>query len=121
MGRFGSQVQERIDEAKAKIKDWSQADFDRHQHEAQDIEIALAQAMADGLPIDSKTVSELIGRLHNWVGRGWNRVPNRQAFKGLADIYADHPDFRARYEGRRAGLTDYLVKAVKTYAERELA
>ena len=63
----------------------------------------------------------MIGRLHSWVGRGWNRVPTREAFTRLADIYADHPDFRSRYESRRPGLTDYLVKAIKSFAERELA
>jgi|SRR5579864_8011858 len=119
--RFGRQVQTRIDAAKAQVKGWSQADFDRHMAEAETIEIALAQAMADGLPPDSKDVGALIGRLHGWVGRGWNSPPGRNAFTRLADVYADHPDFRARYEGRRAGLTDYLVKAIKTYAERELA
>jgi DNA-binding transcriptional MerR regulator len=121
VNRFGNQMHERIDEAKAKMKQWSQADFDRHAHEAEEIEIALAQTMADGLAVDSTKVGELIGRLHNWVGRGWNRTPNRHAFAGLADIYAEHPDFRARYESRRAGLTDYLVKAIKAYAARELA
>ena len=63
----------------------------------------------------------LIGRLHDWVGRGWNRVPGRAAFTRLADVYADHPDFRAKYESRRAGLTDYLVTAIRAFADRELA
>jgi len=39
----------------------------------------------------------------------------------LADIYAEHPDFRARYENQRAGLTDYLVTAIRSFADRELA
>ena len=57
VNRLGSQVQGRIDEAKAKMKEWSQADFDRHLQEAEDIEIALAHAMADGLPVDSADVA----------------------------------------------------------------
>ena len=40
---------------------------------------------------------------------------------GSADIYAEHPDFRARYESCRAGLTDYLVTAIRAFADRELA
>jgi MerR family transcriptional regulator, thiopeptide resistance regulator len=119
--RFGSQAQAQIDEAKAKITQWSQADFDRHLHEGETIQIALAEAMADGLPAESDDVSKMIGRLHGWVGRGWNRTPSRDAFKRLAEVYAEHPDFRARYESRRAGLTDYLVKAIRAFADRELA
>ena len=56
-----------------------------------------------------------------WVGRGWNSTPNREAFTRLADVYADHPDFRARYENERAGQTDYLVTAIRSFADRELA
>jgi MerR family regulatory protein len=33
----------------------------------------------------------------------------------------EHADFRARYESRAPGLTDYLAKAINAFAERELA
>jgi DNA-binding transcriptional MerR regulator len=121
VSRLGSGVQTRIDDAKARMKDWSQADMDRHVTEVEAIEAALARAMADGLPANSPETRDLIRRLHAWVGRGWNRSPGRKAFTGLAKIYQEHPDFRARYEGRAAGLTDYLVEAVGAFAERELA
>jgi hypothetical protein len=39
----------------------------------------------------------------------------------LARIYQEHPDFRARYERRAEGLTDYIAKAIDAFAERELA
>jgi MerR family transcriptional regulator, thiopeptide resistance regulator len=120
VSRLGSGTQERINEAKARIKDWSQADMDRHLSEAEVIETAVAQAMSDGLPANSPEVGELIGRLHAWVGRGWNNSPGRKAFGGLAKVYREHPDFRARYESRAAGLTDYLVEAIDAFAEREL-
>jgi DNA-binding transcriptional MerR regulator len=120
--RFGPDVRARIEEAKAKVKDWSQADIDRHLAEVEPLEAALARAMADGLPADSPPVRDLIRRLHDWVGRGWNRsAPSRAGFIRLAEVYREHPDFRARYERRAAGLTDYLVAAIGAFAERELA
>jgi DNA-binding transcriptional MerR regulator len=121
VSRLGGNVRARIEEAKAKVKDWNEADFDRHLAEAQAIEAELARAMAEGVPADAPAVGELIGRLHAWVGRGWNRTPGREAFIGLAKLYQEHPDFRSRYEGRAAGLTDYLVAAIRAFAERELA
>jgi len=121
VNRFGNQVQARIDEAKARMQQWSQADRDRHLQEVKAIQAELAKAMADGKPADSEDVHELIRRLHDWVGRGWNSTPDREAFSRLADIYAEHPDFRARYENCRAGLTDYLVTAIRAFADRELA
>jgi MerR family transcriptional regulator, thiopeptide resistance regulator len=119
--RFGNQVRTRIDESRARMQQWSQADRDRHSHEVEAIQTALAEAMADGKPADSAEVHELIRRLHGWVGRSWNSTPGREAFTRLADIYDEHPDFRARYENRRAGLTDYLVTAIRSFADRELA
>jgi hypothetical protein len=63
----------------------------------------------------------LIGRLDGWIGRGWNRPPGRKAFIGLGQLYQEHPDFRARYESRATGLTDYIADAMWAFAERELA
>jgi DNA-binding transcriptional MerR regulator len=120
VARLGGGVQARIDEAKTRMKGWSQADFDRHLAEVEPIDIALAQALTNGLPADAPEVGELIRRLHSWVGRGWNEPPGRAGFIGLAKIYQEHPDFRARYEGRAPGLTDYIAKAINAFAEREL-
>jgi DNA-binding transcriptional MerR regulator len=121
VNRFGSRVQFRIDEAKARMQHWTQADHDRHLHEVEAIQTALVEAMAAEKPADCADVHELIRRLHDWIGRGWNSTPGREAFTRLADVYAEHPDFRARYESRRAGLTDYLVTAIRAFANRELA
>ncbi|SED12848.1 DNA-binding transcriptional regulator, MerR family [Rhizobiales bacterium GAS191] len=121
VARLGGQVQARIDAAKTRMKDWSKADFDRHLAEVEQIEVELAQALTKGLPTNSPAVGDLIRQLHAWVGRGWNDLPNRQAFIGLAKVYQEHPDFRARYESRAPGLTDYMAKAIGEFAERELA
>ena len=84
MKRFGGQVQAQINDTKAKIGQWSQADFDRHMHEGEAIQAALAEAMADELPADSADVRGLVRRLHDWVGRGRNRTPSGDTFKRLA-------------------------------------
>jgi MerR family transcriptional regulator, thiopeptide resistance regulator len=121
VNRFGSQVRAQIDEAKARMQQWSQFDLDRHFDEVKEIRTALAEAMANGLPPDSDEVRELIRRLHRWVGRGWNSTLSRDAFMLLAEVYAEHPDFRALYENCRAGLADYLATAIRAFADRELA
>jgi DNA-binding transcriptional MerR regulator len=120
VARLGGDVQARIDDAKTKMKGWSRAEFDRYLAEVEPIEVALAQALTKGLPASSPEVGELIRRLHGWIGRGWNDPPGRQSFIGLARIYQEHPDFRARYDGRAPGLTDYIAKAIGAFAEREL-
>ncbi len=119
--RFGGDMRQRIETSKAQFKDCSQADFDRAQAELEAIESGVAEALKQGLTADCTAVHGLIRRHHAWVGAQWKRTPTREAYIGLAEIYGEHPDFRARYEGRSAGLTDYLIQAMRVFAERELA
>ena len=120
VARYGDRMQARIDEANAQFKGWTQGDFDRVQAEFSALEDELAQALAQGLPAGSEAVRAITRRLHAWIGRSWNRPATAEAFRGLADLYEDAPDFRARYEARAAGLTEYLAAAMRLFAEREL-
>jgi DNA-binding transcriptional MerR regulator len=119
--RYGARGQEAIDTQKAVTRDWKQADFDRSQAEIAEIEQGLAEALAGALPADSERVQGLMRRLHAWVTRSWVAAPDRAAFRGLAQLYGEHPEFRARYEARAAGLTDYLTEAMEVFAARELS
>ena len=119
--RYGGDMQTRIDESKRAMKSYTQADFDALMAEAEAIEAALAKALTDGLPAGSEAVQAIMTRHCAWIGRSWNRAPTREAFTGLGQLYQEHPEFRARYDGRAAGLTDYLAEAMRVYAERELS
>ncbi len=119
--RFGEGVRTEIEGSKQRMHAQSQGQFDGLVAEIETLEGELAKAMADGLPADSASVSALIAQHHAWIGRSWNRVPTAEAYRNLALIYEDNPDFRARYEGRAVGFTEYLVEAVRAFAARELA
>lgn len=119
--RLGEGVNEEIADSKARFGKLSQGDYDGLRAEAEAIEVAMAKALADGLPADSDAVGTLMRRHAAWIGRSWNRTPTADAFAGLGRMYQDHPDFRARYDGRAPGLTDYLAEAMRAFAERELA
>ena len=119
--RYGGDMQTRIDESKRAMKSYTQADFDALMAEAEAIEAALAKALTDGLSAGSEAVQAIMTRHCAWIGRSWNRAPTREAFTGLGQLYQEHPEFRARYDGRAAGLTDYLAEAMRVYAERELS
>jgi len=118
--RYGPGVQWSIDAVKTAQKDWKQADFDRFQAEFAEIESGMAAALADGSPATADHAQALMRRLHAWVARSWAGPPNRVAFANLADLYDQNPDFRARYEAKAEGLTEYLGAAMKHFAETEL-
>jgi DNA-binding transcriptional MerR regulator len=120
VGRYPG-MQRVMDASKAVTKTWRQADFDSAQDEMEAVESGMAGALTSGLPVDSEHVQILMRRLSVLVSRYWTEPVTGPGFAGLANLYGEHPDFRARYEGRAAGLTEYLQAAMRLFAERELA
>ncbi|MDB5423769.1 MAG: transcriptional regulator, MerR family [Phenylobacterium sp.] len=119
--RFGGEVQGWIDESKATMKGWTGEDFARQETENEAIEADYATALAEGLPADCATVQAIVRRQHAWIGKSWNRAPTRPAFIALTEVFTGNPAFRARYEGRAPGLTEYIVAAMRAFAETELS
>ncbi|HYG27527.1 MAG TPA: MerR family transcriptional regulator [Caulobacteraceae bacterium] len=114
--RGGSETAQRIEQSKSAMKGWTRADFEALREETEAIEAGLAGAMAEGLPADSEPVRRLMRRHQAMIARAWGRPCEVAAFAGLADMYLAHPDFRDRYEGRAAGLTEYLAAAMRAFA-----
>ncbi len=113
-------MQGHIDHAKAGMSGWKQAEFDAMQAEADAIEAGMAKALVDGLPADCAAVTTLMRRQHAWIVKSWNRPAPAAAFSGLGQMYVDDPRFRERYDGRQAGLAEYMAAGMRSFAEREL-
>jgi DNA-binding transcriptional MerR regulator len=116
--RYGA---DKVEASKARMKGWQAADFQALQGDFETLEAGMAKALTDGLPADSAAVQAIMRDWAQWIGRTWGRAPTGEAFAGLGQLYQSHPDFRARYDGRAAGLTDYLAEAMRVFGERELA
>ncbi|HET6970757.1 MAG TPA: MerR family transcriptional regulator [Phenylobacterium sp.] len=118
--RLGERVKPVIAAAQDRVKGMTQAEFDGLMREVEAIEAEMAAAMAQGLPADSAAALAIVRRHHAWVGKSWNALPSAERYVGLAAVYAEHPEFRARYEDRAAGLTEYLGAAMRAFAAAEL-
>jgi DNA-binding transcriptional MerR regulator len=121
VAKFGPQMQGHIEHAKAGMKGWKQADFDAMQAEGEAIEAGMAEALADGLPASSQSVTALMARHRRWIEKSWNRPPLAEAFKGLGQMYVADPRFAEHYNRRQAGLAEYMAAAMASYADRELS
>lgn len=86
--------------------------------EGEAAETALAEQFLGGTDADSPALDPALARHREWVSRMWDRDCAPGAYAGLADLYLAHPDFRARYEARAEGFTDWLTTAMKAYAAR---
>lgn len=122
--RHGEPMRERIETAKdgirQRVRDLGRAGVESLQAEAGAIEQGMAKALSEGLPVDCESVRALMRRHRDWVAAGWNRLPTGDAFSGLAGLYLEHPDFKARYEAVQPGLTEYLAEAMRSFAEAEM-
>ncbi|MGQ3046275.1 MAG: TipAS antibiotic-recognition domain-containing protein [Niveispirillum sp.] len=91
-----------------------------HMAELAAVEVAIAQALRDGIEADDPRLDPMLNRHLDWVAASWGRRPEANAYAGLADIYRTHPDFRARYDALAPGLADYLPDAMEAFALRVL-
>jgi DNA-binding transcriptional MerR regulator len=118
--RFGDQVKPVIEASRARFQGMAPAQVAQTMADAEAIEAEFADALKAGLPADSEAVLGITRRHAAWVGASWNMAPTAERYRGLGQLFLDHPEFRARYEGRAPGLTEYLAEAMRVFAEREL-
>lgn len=118
--RFGGDMQARIDESRAKLEAaGGDPKIQAAMKDAEGVHAALTAAMEEGLPADSDETQAAVHRHYQWICNFW--TPNREAYAGLADLYLEHPDFRAFYDKAGGpGLVDYLAEGMTIYAERRL-
>lgn len=113
-------IRSHIDIAKKHTAAKSTSDRKGDMEVLQKCETEMAACMTAGESVDSAQMQTLLEQHRNWVSAQWGRECSPQAYAGLADMYAAHPDFSARYETIAKGFTDYLCAAMKKYAEAEI-
>lgn len=115
---YGSEVCERIEVSRRKMENLSPVEKDAMMSDLKDLEQQFAQKMLEGVPPESRSLDALIERHRAWVASSWGRECPPAYYAGLADIY-EHPDFTARYEAIERGLSEYLCKAMRSWASRQ--
>src|SRR5690606_37873274 len=116
--RYGGDMRERIDQRRAMYGKLSEAEKAAVMQQLAEIETDLAEGCRRKIPVDSPALEPVLERHRGWVSYMWDRPCPGEAYAGLADLYAAHPDFRERYERLEPGFTEYLVSAMKAHAER---
>lgn len=116
---YGQKAQTLIAESKVKTKGWSADQWRRSKQQGEEVTQQLAKALEKGAEADSDEVQALVAQLHKWVSQFW--TPDRESYIRLGQLYIDHPEMKAHYEGYHRGLAAFLAEAMKCYAERNLS
>ena len=116
--RFGEGMKEAIAATHRKVKDWRKADWEKSGKEFQGICQELVQLLEQNAQPDSAEVQGMIRRHYQWLKRFW--TPTRESCAGHSQLILDS-DLRKAYEAYHPQLADFLARAMKLFAERELA
>jgi DNA-binding transcriptional MerR regulator len=114
--RDGIVTQEFMDNYKEKINKWTEQDKENFLQEGKDINQDLISAIENNWSPTSDEVQAIIRRHHAWVG--WN--PTKEKYIGLTELYQT-PKFKEFYNKLHPKLLDFIVEAMKFFAERELS
>jgi DNA-binding transcriptional MerR regulator len=100
-----------VEESERRVKGMSREKWKAVQAEGQAVTTGIA-ALMDRDPGDAE-VQAVVARHHAWIE---NFYPcSAEIYRGLSQLYVDHPEFRAFYEKVQPGLADYLSAAMQIY------
>ncbi|MFG2533195.1 MerR family transcriptional regulator [Streptomyces sp. NPDC048516] len=92
---------------------------ERWQREVTAQMIRIAEFMVAGTPVADPAVQAEMHAHYQDICRFW--TPDAAAYKGLAQTYADDPQFRANYDSIAEGLAVYQQQAMVVYADARLS
>jgi DNA-binding transcriptional MerR regulator len=117
--RYGGDMRQRIEDSKQALSSLGKDGMAARLAEGEAAGKALARAFHNGDAPDDPANDPLFARHHAWIAAMWDKACPPQAYAGMADLYLEHPDFRARFDkDGGAGFTDWLTAGMKAYAGR---
>jgi len=117
--RYGGNMRRKIDESRAAFDRLGAEAMRAALEEGGKAEMGLVEHFRAGDAPEDETVAPALERHRAWIGRMWgNKECPPASYGGMADLYREHPDFRARYEAHGAGFTDWLTAAMRAHAAR---
>ncbi len=115
--RFGEGMKEQIAQSRARVKDWTKADWEKSGKAFAGICRDLVERMHRGFLADSVAVQESIRRHYQWLKQFW--TPTRTSYAGHGQFIVDS-ELRKAYEAHDPKLPEFAGAAIKAFAEREL-
>jgi MerR family transcriptional regulator, thiopeptide resistance regulator len=107
-----------VAESKKNTKNWKTADYESAKNEFDRLDEALTEELKKKKSAGSRDVQDIVRRHFALIQRFYQ--PTREAYSGLGQMYADHPDFRKSYDAFHPNLAEFWAEAMKVFAVGEL-
>lgn len=85
---------------------------------AKDIFRQIAKCIDKGLDPNAKEVQVLIKKHHAFAEEFHNAT--KEVYKALAELYREHPEYRKQIDPIHPQLAEFMTRAMKVFADREL-
>jgi DNA-binding transcriptional MerR regulator len=115
--RFGPKMKDEITRSKARVKDWTKADWERSGWAFAEICRDLVGMMERPLAADSDEVQAVIRRHHRCLKQFW--TPTRESYAGHGQLIVDS-ELRKAYEAYHPQLPEFTAAGIKAFAQRQL-
>lgn len=115
---YGTKAEELLKQSQRKTATWNADEWDSVKKDGDALHTELTLAIDKQLCPYSKEVQAIIERHFALQSRFFDLT--KEVYIGLADLYATHPDFKKFFEAYHPNMIDYLGKAIKHYAEKNL-
>jgi len=106
-----------VEETEQRIRKLSKQQWEAVKQEGGAVTLRIA-GLADREPGDPE-VQAAVDAHHAWIEHFYPAPA--EVYAGLAQTYADHPEFRAFYERYRPGLADFMHDAMQYYCKHSLS
>jgi DNA-binding transcriptional MerR regulator len=118
--RYGPAAEAGIKRRSEVMGAWTQAEYDRNSAGFQAVWSDFTLAFSEELSVDCARVRDISGQLLRLLGEMSGSPLSAARFLAVADVYAESPHTRSHLEARAAGLTNYVVGAMRAYAKHML-
>jgi len=115
--RCGEGMKATIDQSKARVKNWTKADWQKAGAGFDTICRQLVDLLGRKSAAESPTVQNVIRDHHRWLKQFW--TPTSESYAGHAQLIVDS-DLRKAYEAYDPGLPEFAAAGIKAFAEHEL-
>jgi DNA-binding transcriptional MerR regulator len=114
----GLTAEDLLIESKKRTAKWDKDEWDMVKNEGDAIHKALAVAIDKGLSPESDEVQVIIQRHYRMVNSFYDAT--QELYIGLTQLYSEHPDFKKFFDVYHPKMIEFIGKAMKFYAHKNL-
>ena len=114
----GTKAEDLLFQSKIRTAKWGKDQWDTVKNQGDAIHKALAVAIENGLSPESEMVQKIIHDHYLLTAQFYDVT--QEVYVGLTHLYADHPDFKKFFDVYHPQMIDFIGKAMRYYAQKNL-